>query len=93
LPRPPYETFEDLARFLSVSRDYLSSLNEEHFAGAENKKFNLKFAGSDTVQATPAEVIFSHTYPTFYYHTVSAYAVLVHLGVGLKSWEFYNPPG
>lgn len=93
LSRPPYDSFGALARYVSSAKNYLGSLKEEQFVRAENKPFKLKAVGGDPVEATAAEVIFCHTFPVFYYHTVSAHAVLMHLGVGVKNWEFYNPPG
>lgn len=93
LPRPPFDSFESLDRYVSAAKNYLRSVEEDQFRDAESEIFQLKAPGGDPVDATAAELIFSHTYPVFYYHTVSAHAVLMHLGVAVQNWEFYNPPG
>jgi len=93
LPREPANDFAALTRFVGSAKQYLQGLNEDHFRGCEEKEFRVKSQSGGKTMCNASELIFSHTYPIFYYHAVSAHAVLMQLGVSIKSWEFQNPPG
>jgi hypothetical protein len=93
LPSGSANDFTAVAVFLASAKQYLQGLNEDHFRGCEDKEFHLESENGGETVCNAMELVFSHTYPIFYYHAVSAHAALLHLGVSIKRWEFFNPPG
>ena len=93
IPRGSAEDFAGLARYVASATQYLNGIKEDHFVGCENKEFLVRSQSVGETMCDAVELVFSHTYPVFYYHAVSAHAILMQHGVSVSKWEFQNPPG
>ena len=93
LPREAADDLASLNKLLASAKEYLMSAKEEHFMGYEGKEFTVNAPGGGASACSATELVFSFTYPIFYYHAVSVHSILMQLGVGIQRSEFYNPPG
>ncbi len=93
LPRGSAEDFAALARYVASATQYLRGIKEDHFIGCENKEILVRSQSGGETMCDAVELVFSHAYPVFYYHTVSAHAILMQHGVSVSKWEFQDPPG
>lgn len=92
LPRSQLSSFAELFNYISVAKRYLRELREGDFVDCEEKKFGLGLKGGEPVTCNAEELVFNYAYPTFYFHAVSAHAIMLQFGLGLSPWEFRNPP-
>ncbi|MCZ4288585.1 DUF1993 domain-containing protein [Hoeflea alexandrii] len=83
------ESFDELQARLARTREFIESLPEADFAGAEDKTITLKIGGQE--MSFPGLRYFQgFSVPNFYFHMTSAYAILRHNGVPLGKGDFFG---
>jgi len=90
-PTPDDETtFEQLIARIESVRAFLATIPREAFAGADDRRVEIKLR-------TRSPVFEGRTYvlhwvlPNFYFHVVTAYALLRHNGVDLGKNDYLGP--
>ena len=83
-------TFAELRERIVKTTAYLKGIDAGTFEGADTrvvtikqKDFELKFSG--------AEYLFQFGLPNFYFHIVTAYDILRHIGVPVGKLDFLGP--
>lgn len=88
---PRYEdnevTFADLHARLRKCIDFITSLNEEQFAGAECRSIQLK-VGSYDLSFNGDNYVTQWVLPNVFFHITTAYNILRHNGVELGKKDF-----
>lgn len=88
---PRYEdnevTFADLHARLRKCIDFISSLSEEQFAGAESRSIQLK-VGSYDLSFNGDNYVTQWVLPNVFFHITTAYNILRHNGVELGKKDF-----
>jgi len=80
------QTIDDLRARIRVVVEYLDTFTPEDFAGKEEAMVVLPFA--DNKKMVGRNFITEITYPNFYFHVTTAYAILRHNGVNLGKKDF-----
>lgn len=82
-PRNPdtEQTLAELRARIAATRDYLATLTAADFAGAEERLVPLSFMPGKAMLA--GDYLREFALPNFYFHLVTAYAILRHSGVPL----------
>jgi len=91
LEAPAYEdtesTFPELKARIDKTAAYIQTVSPAQMEGAETRNIALKLGGQD-------RVIPGHTYlsqnalPNFFFHVITAYAILRHCGVEIGKGDF-----
>ena len=89
--RPAFEdnesTFEQLQERLAKTIAYVESLTPAQFDGSESRDITLPIRGKDVT--LKGEQYLNHfVLPNFYFHAVTAYAILRHNGVDIGKLDF-----
>ncbi|MFO1090597.1 MAG: DUF1993 domain-containing protein [Hyphomicrobiales bacterium] len=88
---PRYEdvetSFADLQARIAKTRDHLASFAEGDFAGAAERKVELKIGG-ETVAFDGKTYLLNFVYPNFYFHYATAYDILRHVGLDIGKRDF-----
>jgi len=74
-------TFDQLRSRIAAVITYLETFKPEDFAGAEDRKISLPWMEGKWMRGD--EYVTQLALPNFYFHTVTAYAILRHNGVEL----------
>ncbi|HEY6529347.1 MAG TPA: DUF1993 domain-containing protein [Cellvibrionaceae bacterium] len=80
-------TFEDLHARINKCIDFISSLNEEQFSGAESRSIQLK-VGSYELSFKGDDYVTQWVLPNVFFHITTAYNILRHNGVELGKKDF-----
>ncbi|MEZ4318315.1 MAG: DUF1993 domain-containing protein [Myxococcota bacterium] len=80
------KTLAELRERVRSTREYLQSLDEAAFEGAEDRKLFLPFLKGGYV--TGEAYVREFAIPNFYFHATTAYALLRHHGVKLGKMTF-----
>lgn len=80
------KTVEELKVRINNTVDFLSSLTEEDFKNASDKKIEFPFMKGKYI--TPEECLVEFTNPNFYFHVTTAYSILRHNGMNIGKMDF-----
>lgn len=83
------ETFADLQARIAKVRDFILSVPQAGFDGAEDRDITIKVGGQDMTFAG-ATYLQGYSVPNFYFHMTAAYAILRHNGVPLGKGDFFG---
>lgn len=83
-------TFAELRERIAKTVDYLKSIDEKTFEGADTRVVTIK-QKSFELQFSGAEYLFQFGLPNFYFHVVTAYDILRHLGVPVGKLDYIGP--
>ncbi|OCW58662.1 DUF1993 domain-containing protein [Hoeflea olei] len=83
------ESFAELQARIARTRDFIESVAEAGFAGAEDRNITLKIGAQD--MSFPGLQYFQgFSVPNFYFHVTTAYAILRHNGAPLGKPDFFG---
>jgi len=92
---PKYEdnesSFADLYARIDKTLAYLDTLKPEQIDGQEGREIEIK-AGPRTLNFTGQQYLLGFVIPNFYFHVVTAYAILRHSGVDVGKGDFLGLP-
>ena len=80
-------TLADLRVRIQKTVDYLASVPEAAFEGADERTVTLKTRGGE-LSSSGKEYILTFVLPNFYFHLTTAYAILRHNGVAVGKLDF-----
>ncbi len=80
------KSLPELKARIDHTLQYLNSVTEKDFAGAETKK--ITHARWEDKHLTGFDFAFHHALPNLYFHTTTAYSILRHNGVELGKQDF-----
>ena len=80
-------TWPELRARIAKTVDFVQSVPESAFAGAEDREITVKLRDRDLV-VTGADYLFNRQLPNFYFHITTAYAILRHNGVDVGKRDF-----
>ena len=81
------KTFADLHARVKKTIDYLKTFKPAQFDGAETRSIELKFPNA-TLNFNGKDYLLNFAVPNFYFHYVTAYAILRHNGVQIGKGDF-----
>jgi len=94
LERPSYAddetTFDELQARIDKTVAYLETFRPEQFEGSEERTVQVPVRGHP-ITFKGRSYLFDFAQPNFYFHTVTAYAILRHSGVELGKLDFLGP--
>ncbi|KAL9128268.1 MAG: hypothetical protein Q9217_003030 [Psora testacea] len=80
-------TFEELHGRIRKTIDVLESVREEDFVGQEGKQVVMKRSAGNW-ETNGKEYVMVFAVPNFYFHVVTAYAILRHSGVPIGKMDY-----
>ena len=80
------KTIAELKARVASTVEYLGSLTEDQFIDADSRQITLAFIPGKG--ATGSDYFHEMAHPNFYFHVVSAYAILRHNGVDVGKRDF-----
>ncbi|MCP8466109.1 DUF1993 family protein [Pseudomonas sp. ZM23] len=80
-------TFEQLQARIAKTIEFLKSLKEDQFTGAENRTIELQLRGRE-VTFKGSDFLLGFANPNFYFHITTAYDILRHNGVEVGKTDF-----
>ena len=81
------QTFEELLARIDKTVAHLESFKPAQIDGSETRKIELKVGGQvRSFEGLP--YLMNYVYPNFYFHVVTAYAILRHNGVEIGKGDF-----
>jgi uncharacterized protein len=83
------ETFADLHARIAKVRDFVLSVPQSGFDGAETRDIVLK-VGPQEMTFPGVQYLQGYSFPNFYFHMSAAYAILRHNGVPLGKGDFFG---
>lgn len=90
---PKYEdtetTFAELKARIRKTLDFLGTLKQAQFDGAEARDVTIPLRGEQTTFKGRA-YLFHFALPNFYFHTTTAYDILRHMGVEIGKPDFIH---
>jgi uncharacterized protein len=81
-------SLDQLADRLNRTIEFVDAIPSESFDQAEDKKITLPFMPGKYLTAD--EYVRAYAIPNFYFHLVTAYAILRNLGVSLGKMDYIN---
>jgi uncharacterized protein len=85
-------TFDQLQARLTKTADFLKSLKQTQFDGAEEREVVLTLPNGK-IPFKGRDYLFSFALPNFLFHVTTAYNILRHSGVELGKRDFLGAPG
>jgi len=86
------QSFEELQARIAKTIDFVESFAAAQIDGVEERSIAFKVAGQERRFAGMAYLLDS-ALPNFYFHLVTAYAILRHNGVDLGKRDYIGKPG
>ncbi|KGF71327.1 hypothetical protein LL06_00610 [Hoeflea sp. BAL378] len=83
------ETFAELQGRIAKVRDFIQSVPEAGFEGAEDRPITIK-VGPQEMTFSGVQYLQGYSVPNFYFHMTAAYAILRHNGVPLGKADFFG---
>ena len=80
--------FDELKALLARTIAGLSALNATAFEGTEDRKIEIPLMGPMVFEADGFQFLCHWSMPNFYFHLVTAYDILRHLGVEIGKRDF-----
>ncbi|MGM9479944.1 DUF1993 domain-containing protein [Roseateles sp. NT4] len=91
-PIPSYEdneaTLDQLAERIKKTRDFVLSVPEAAFAGAEDREITIPRRTGDPLKFDGSTYLRHFALPNFYFHATTTYALLRHAGVALGKSDY-----
>jgi hypothetical protein len=84
-------SFADLVARLDKTLAFVATLTPAQIDGSETRKVELKL-GPNTVPFTGLSYLTGFALPNLYFHVVTAYAILRHLGVEIGKRDYIGNP-
>jgi hypothetical protein len=84
-------TFEELKARIAKTVEFVNSIKPSQIDGSEEKTIVLKL-GSREVTFKGLQYLLGYAHPNFYFHVVTAYAILRHNGVELGKRDYIGTP-
>ncbi|MEQ1582002.1 MAG: DUF1993 domain-containing protein [Steroidobacteraceae bacterium] len=84
-------TFEELIARLDKTLAFVAGITPAQVDGSESRKIELKL-GPNTVPFTGLSYLTGFALPNLYFHVVTAYAILRHLGVEIGKRDYIGNP-
>ncbi|HSD17368.1 MAG TPA: DUF1993 domain-containing protein [Thermomonas sp.] len=84
-------SFADLKARIAKTRQFVESVGEAGFAGAEDRDLVIQ-AGPRTLEFKGTPYLVGYALPNLYFHMSMAYAILRHNGVDLGKADFIGQP-
>lgn len=84
-------TFADLYARIDKTLAFVASVKPAQVDGSESREVVMKL-GPNTVTFTGQSYLFGFGLPNFYFHVVTAYDILRHLGVDLGKRDYIGNP-
>lgn len=89
---PKYEdneaSLDELAERIRKTRDFVLSVPESAFAGAEGREITIPRRSGDPLKFDGANYLRHFALPNFYFHATTTYALLRHAGVPLGKNDY-----
>jgi len=83
-------TFDEHKALIASTIDALQAIDASAFAQAANRKVELSLSGGRVFESNGLEFVQHWSIPHFYFHVVTAYDILRHLGVPLGKRDFMS---
>jgi uncharacterized protein len=83
-------TFDQHKALIANTVDALQAINTAAFAEAANRKVELSLSGGRVFASNGLEFVQHWSIPHFYFHIVTAYDILRHVGVQLGKRDFMS---
>jgi len=83
-------TFAELKARIAKTREFVQSVPESSFAGAEDRDLTIP-AGSQTFEFKGLQYLIGFALPNLYFHLSMTYAILRHNGVDIGKRDFIGP--
>ena len=80
-------TIPEMKERIAKARRFLDTLQPAQFEGVEKRRVTMKLMGDTLEFAAPAYLLHFAT-PNFYFHQVSAYAILRSMGVQIGKRDY-----
>lgn len=80
-------TWEELRARIAKTVDFVKSVPESSFEGADTRELTVKLRDRD-LTLTGADYLFDRQLPNFYFHITTAYAILRHNGVDVGKRDY-----
>ena len=84
------KTIEDVRARIKKTVDFVESVKEEQYRGAEGRRVTMSFAPPNTVIVGP-DYLMQMIFPNVFFHVTMAYAILRHNGVDVGKMDFLGP--
>ena len=84
-------TLAELKQRIARSIDFIRSVPAERIDGSEDRQIELPVTGKPT-RYTGMQLLLGHSLPNVYFHTVTAYNILRHIGVPVGKRDFLGNP-
>ncbi len=84
-------TFEELVARLDRTLAFVASITPAQIDGSDDRKVDLKL-GPNTVTFTGLSYLTGFALPNLFFHVVTAYAILRHLGVEIGKRDYIGNP-
>jgi uncharacterized protein len=81
-------TFDGHKALVEETIRALSGTGAESFAGADGRKVEMSLAGGRVFESNAVEFVQHWSIPHFYFHVVTAYDILRHIGVPLGKRDY-----
>ncbi len=85
------KTFEELQARIAKTLEFIATVKPAQVDGTEEKDVVLKLRGKD-VPFKGLQYLLGFAWPNFYFHVVTAYAILRHNGVEVGKTDFIGTP-
>jgi hypothetical protein len=83
-------TFDQHKALIARTVDTLQAIGGSAFADAANRKVDLSLSGGRVFESNAIEFVQHWSIPHFYFHVVTVYDILRHLGVPLGKRDFMS---
>ena len=83
-------TFDQHKALITSTADALQAIGASAFAEAATRKVELSLSGDRVFESNALEFVQHWSIPHFYFHVVTAYDILRHLGVPLGKRDFMS---
>lgn len=81
-------TFDQLKALVTQTIQFLTDTKADAFEGAENRKIELPLSGGRVFEGNGVQYLQHWSFAHFYFHVVTAYDILRHVGVPLGKRDY-----
>lgn len=85
------KSFDELKQRIARTLEFIDGVKPEQIDGSEQRDVTLKLGGRD-VHFKGQDYLLGFALPNFYFHVVTAYAILRHNGVPLGKTDYLGSP-
>jgi len=87
------KTLEELKARIAKTIEYITSVRETAFEGAENREIIIPIPENKIAVMNGVQFLRDWALPHFYFHVVTAYGILRHNGVNIGKIDYMNQVG